>query len=89
MYTFQAPRSHLITKDPTWNVHIRIFEMAGVPVKRYRFFSKEKLDITFDDLLSDLEDAPHGSAIIVQPVGLNYTLHVILDSPQSNWTKYE
>jgi aromatic-amino-acid transaminase len=51
--------------DPTWANHPPIFGSAGVPVKTYPYFDKETNGLAFDAMLTGLDKAAPGDAVLL------------------------
>jgi len=59
--------------SPTWGNHIKIFEEAGMDVRRYRYYNSKTNRLDYDGLLEDLKDAPDASVILLHACAHNPT----------------
>lgn len=59
--------------NPTWGNHIKIFDEAGMDVRRYRYYNAATNRLDYDGLLEDLKDAPEGSVILLHACAHNPT----------------
>mmetsp|Transcript_4748 Transcript_4748/g.11952 ORF Transcript_4748/g.11952 Transcript_4748/m.11952 type:complete len:488 (+) Transcript_4748:1508-2971(+) len=59
--------------SPTWGNHIKIFEEAGMDVRRYRYYNSKTNRLDYDGLLEDLKGAPDGSVILLHACAHNPT----------------
>ena len=71
--------SHIYVPNPTWGNHIPIFQNAGLEVRKYRYYDTASSDLDYAGLLSDIGDAPAGSAVLLHacahnPTGMDPTL---------------
>lgn len=41
--------------SPSWGNHVAIFEHAGLPVNRYRYYDKDTCALDFGGLIEDLK----------------------------------
>jgi aspartate aminotransferase len=58
---------------PTWGNHDGILQTVGFEVRKYRYWSKEKLALDIDGLIADLEAAPEKSVVILHACAHNPT----------------
>jgi len=59
--------------SPTWGNHIKIFDEAGMDVRRYRYYDTTTNRLDYDGLLEDLKGAPDGSVILLHACAHNPT----------------
>ena len=59
--------------DPTWGNHIKIFEAAGMVVKKYRYLDRASNKLDADGMLADIAAAPAGSVILLHACAHNPT----------------
>jgi len=59
--------------DPTWGNHIKIFEAAGMVVKKYRYLDRASNKLDADGMLADISAAPAGSVILLHACAHNPT----------------
>lgn len=72
------PGATLWVSDTTWQVHRPIAQAAGLTLKEYCYYNAESGAATFDQLVTSLEAAQPGDAILLQvschnPTGLDLT----------------
>ncbi|CAN6805774.1 hypothetical protein HID58_050489 [Brassica napus] len=65
--------------QPTWGNHPKIFTLAGLSVKTYRYYDPSTRGLNFQGLLEDLGAAPQGSIVLLHacahnPTGVDPTL---------------
>ncbi|GAU14195.1 hypothetical protein TSUD_307550 [Trifolium subterraneum] len=65
--------------QPTWGNHPKIFTLAGLTVKTYRYYAPATRGLDFQGLLEDLGSAPSGSVVLLHacahnPTGVDPTL---------------
>ncbi|KAK8660759.1 hypothetical protein V6N13_051670 [Hibiscus sabdariffa] len=65
--------------QPTWGNHPKIFTLAGLSVKTYRYYDPTTRGLNFQGLLEDLGSAPSGSIVLLHacahnPTGVDPTL---------------
>jgi len=59
--------------SPTWGNHIKIFDEAGLDVRRYRYYDSKTNRLDYNGLIEDLKDAPDGSVILLHACAHNPT----------------
>ncbi|KAL2346907.1 hypothetical protein Fmac_000907 [Flemingia macrophylla] len=64
---------------PTWGNHPKVFTLAGLSVKAYRYYAPSTRGLDFEGLLEDLSSAPSGSIVLLHacahnPTGVDPTL---------------
>ncbi|KAG5048548.1 hypothetical protein JHK85_009651 [Glycine max] len=64
---------------PTWGNHPKVFNLAGLSVKTYRYYAPATRGLDFQGLLEDLGSAPSGSIVLLHacahnPTGVDPTL---------------
>ncbi|KAM7459387.1 hypothetical protein LguiA_036381 [Lonicera macranthoides] len=64
---------------PTWGNHTKIFNLAGLSVKTYRYYDPATRGLNFQGLLEDLGSAPSGAIVLLHacahnPTGVDPTL---------------
>jgi aromatic-amino-acid transaminase len=77
------PESTVHVSDPTWDNHLGIFEGAGFPVKRYRYYDPATKGLDFDGLLEDLRKAKPGDVVLLHACCHNPTG---VDPDWAQWT---
>ncbi|KAK3041690.1 hypothetical protein RJ639_001500 [Escallonia herrerae] len=65
--------------QPTWGNHPKIFNLAGLSVKPYRYYNPQTRGLDFQGLLEDLGAAPSGAIVLLHacahnPTGVDPTL---------------
>nr|GLL20589.1 aspartate aminotransferase, cytoplasmic-like [Ipomoea trifida] len=64
---------------PTWGNHPKVFTLAGLSVKTYRYYDPETRGLNFQGMLDDLSSAPTGAIVLLHacahnPTGVDPTL---------------
>ncbi|GMN39929.1 hypothetical protein TIFTF001_009166 [Ficus carica] len=64
---------------PTWGNHTKVFTLAGLSVKTYRYYDPASRGLNFQGLLEDLGSAPSGAIVLLHacahnPTGVDPTL---------------
>ncbi|KMZ75063.1 Aspartate transaminase [Zostera marina] len=67
---------------PTWGNHPKIFMMAGLSVKTYRYYDPTTHGLNFKGLLEDLSAAPNGAIVLLHACAHNPTG---VDPTQDQW----
>ncbi|CAK7337418.1 unnamed protein product [Dovyalis caffra] len=73
---FLAKHYHQLTiyiPNPTWGNHTKIFTLAGLSVKTYRYYDPATRGLDFQGLLEDLGAAPSGSIVLLHACAHNPT----------------
>ncbi|KAJ6295887.1 hypothetical protein OIU77_006015 [Salix suchowensis] len=73
---FLARHYHQLTiyiPNPTWGNHTKIFGLAGLSVKAYRYYDPATRGLDFQGLLEDLGAAPSGSIVLLHACAHNPT----------------
>ncbi|OAY53769.1 aspartate aminotransferase, cytoplasmic isoform X2 [Manihot esculenta] len=73
---FLARHYHQLTifiPAPTWGNHIKVFTLAGLNVKTYRYYDPATRGLDFHGLLEDLGAAPAGSIVLLHACAHNPT----------------
>ncbi|XP_068652573.1 aspartate aminotransferase, cytoplasmic [Aristolochia californica] len=65
--------------QPTWGNHPKVFTLAGLTVKSYRYYDPATRGLNFHGLLEDLRSAPSGAIVLLHacahnPTGVDPTL---------------
>ncbi|GAY48264.1 hypothetical protein CUMW_110390 [Citrus unshiu] len=65
--------------QPTWGNHPKVFTLAGLSVKSYRYYDPATRGLNFQGLLEDLGSAPAGAIVLLHacahnPTGVDPTL---------------
>ncbi|CAL9050435.1 unnamed protein product [Musa banksii] len=65
--------------QPTWGNHPKVFTLAGLSVKTYRYYDPTTRGLNFEGLLADLSAAPPGAIVLLHacahnPTGVDPTL---------------
>ncbi|KAJ0091699.1 hypothetical protein Patl1_13266 [Pistacia atlantica] len=79
---FLARHYHQLTiyiPQPTWGNHPKVFTLAGLSVKTYRYYDPATRGLNFQGLLEDLGAAPSGAIVLLHacahnPTGVDPTL---------------
>ncbi|XP_044463926.1 aspartate aminotransferase, cytoplasmic [Mangifera indica] len=79
---FLAKHYHQCTiyiPQPTWGNHPKVFTLAGLSVKTYRYYDPATRGLNFQGLLEDLGSAPAGAIVLLHacahnPTGVDPTL---------------
>ncbi|KAI3454074.1 hypothetical protein Pfo_010737 [Paulownia fortunei] len=66
--------------QPTWGNHPKVFGLAGLSVKTYRYYDPATRGLSFQGLLEDLGSAPSGAIVLLHacahnPTGVDPTTH--------------
>ncbi len=74
----QWPKTSIWVSNPTWGNHIKVFQTAGLSVRKYRYYDAARKVFELDKLLADVEKMPKGDVIFLQaathnPTGLDPT----------------
>ncbi|KAG9153185.1 hypothetical protein Leryth_020588, partial [Lithospermum erythrorhizon] len=59
--------------QPTWGNHPKIFTLAGLSVKSYRYYNPQTKGLDFEGLLEDLGAAPSGAIVLIHACAHNPT----------------
>ncbi|XP_051119475.1 aspartate aminotransferase, cytoplasmic [Andrographis paniculata] len=59
--------------QPTWGNHPKIFNLAGLSVKTYRYYDPATRGLNFQGLLEDLGSAPTGAIVLLHACAHNPT----------------
>ncbi|XP_054788259.1 aspartate aminotransferase 1 isoform X2 [Prosopis cineraria] len=59
--------------QPTWGNHPKVFTLAGLSVKTYRYYAPATRGLDFQGLLEDLGSAPSGSVVLLHACAHNPT----------------
>eukprot|EP00095_Tigriopus_kingsejongensis_P006352 maker-scaffold390_size186308-snap-gene-0.35 protein:Tk06352 transcript:maker-scaffold390_size186308-snap-gene-0.35-mRNA-1 annotation:"GOT1Sr" len=77
------PTTHVLIGKPTWLTHGPIAEATGFIVGFYRYWDPIHKRLDLAGMLEDLEEAPTGSIVILQPAAHNPTG---MDPSPKQWT---
>jgi aromatic-amino-acid transaminase len=67
------PKSTVYVTDPTWDNHIGIFEGAGFPVGRYRYYDPKTKGLDFEGMTADLSQLNSQDIVLLHPCCHNPT----------------
>jgi aspartate/tyrosine/aromatic aminotransferase len=70
---FAASGTAVYVSKPTWGTHKSIMDHAAVPIREYRYWNAEGRDLDLAGMLSDINDAPSGSVIMLHAAAHNPT----------------
>ncbi|WP_368859601.1 aminotransferase class I/II-fold pyridoxal phosphate-dependent enzyme, partial [Escherichia coli] len=56
---------------PTWGNHPKVFSLAGLSVKTYRYYDPSTRGLDFQGLLEDLGSAPSGAIVLLHACAHN------------------
>ncbi|CAA2993379.1 aspartate aminotransferase, cytoplasmic [Olea europaea subsp. europaea] len=59
--------------QPTWGNHPKVFTLAGLSVKTYRYYNPNTRGLDFEGLLEDLGNAPIGAIVLLHACAHNPT----------------
>lgn len=59
--------------QPTWGNHPKIFTLAGLSVKTYRYYNPETRGLDFEGMQEDLGSAPSGAIVLLHACAHNPT----------------
>jgi aspartate aminotransferase len=59
--------------DPTWGNHVPIMQLAGLEVRRYRYFDRTTNGLAYEAFLEDIAAAPAGSVFLLHACAHNPT----------------
>jgi aspartate/tyrosine/aromatic aminotransferase len=74
----------VVVPDPTWGNHYQIFEAAGLPVSKYRYFDAKTLGLDLEGMLADLGKLAKGTAVLLHVCAHNPTG---VDPSPAQWQK--
>jgi aspartate aminotransferase/aromatic-amino-acid transaminase len=78
----QWPEVSIWVSDPTWGNHIKVFETAGLSVKKYQYFEANQKEFDIGNLLEEIEKIPNGDVIFLQASTHNPTC---IDPEPEEW----
>lgn len=64
---------HIYVPNPTWGNHIPIFQRSGLEVRKYRYYDAENSNLDFAGMLSDIQEMPARSCILLHACAHNPT----------------
>jgi aspartate aminotransferase, mitochondrial len=67
------PKHPIYVPNPTWGNHITIFHDAGLTVKQYRYYHKETNRLDIEGMMTDIQNAPNRSIILLHACAHNPT----------------
>ncbi|XP_037808028.1 aspartate aminotransferase, mitochondrial [Lucilia sericata] len=70
---FWEGNREIYVPNPTWGNHIPIFEHAGMPVKKYRYYDPNTCGLDFKGCLDDISKIPPKSIIMLHACAHNPT----------------
>lgn len=79
---WQWPEASIWVSDPTWGNHNKVFETAGLSVKKYAYYDAARKDIQIEKMLSSIENIPNGDVIFLQASTHNPTC---IDPTPEEW----
>jgi aspartate/tyrosine/aromatic aminotransferase len=74
----QCPETKVWMPDPTWANHHQVFEAAGLAIRRYPYFDRQRNQVDFESMLAAVEDIPPGDVVLLHgcchnPTGADLT----------------
>jgi len=67
------PQRTIYIPQPTWGNHAKLFPLAGLSVKTYRYYDPPTRGLNFQGLLEDLSSAPLGAIVLLHACAHNPT----------------
>eukprot|EP00834_Sanchytrium_tribonematis_P000054 NODE_2_length_91304_cov_0.692462.p54 type:complete len:185 gc:universal NODE_2_length_91304_cov_0.692462:10830-10276(-) len=61
----------VLISNPTWANHRAIFECVGLKVEEYRYYDPSTRGLAFNDMKTDIMNAPNGSVILLHACAHN------------------
>ncbi|WP_158940141.1 amino acid aminotransferase [Burkholderia sp. S171] len=77
------PSSSVYVSDPTWDNHVGIFEGAGFPVRKYRYYDSATKGLDLDGMLADLRKLKPKDVVVLHACCHNPTG---VDLEPAQWT---
>ncbi|KAL2643079.1 hypothetical protein R1flu_010666 [Riccia fluitans] len=68
--------------SPTWGNHLKIFPLAGLEARTYRYYDPRTKGLDYEGMLEDLRAAPNGSILLLHACAHNPTG---VDPSQEQW----
>jgi aspartate aminotransferase/aromatic-amino-acid transaminase len=62
----QWPENSIWVSDPTWANHIKVFQTAGLSVRKYHYYDVSRKEFNLGKLLAGIEKIPNGEVIFLQ-----------------------
>lgn len=81
---FYPKGKKIFIPTPSWANHNAVFQDAGLEVEKYRYYDKNTIGLDFDGMVTDLEAAPEGSAVLLHACAHNPTG---IDPSEEQWKK--
>lgn len=74
----QSPETKVWMPDPTWANHHQVFEAAGLAMRQYAYFDRQRHCVDFEAMLAALENAPQADVVLLHgcchnPTGADLT----------------
>jgi aromatic-amino-acid transaminase len=74
----QWPDTKVWMPDPTWANHHQVFEAAGLAIRQYPYFDRQRNRVDFGAMLAAVEDIPQGDVVLLHgcchnPTGADLT----------------
>ena len=78
----QWPGTPIWVSDPTWGNHIKVFETAGLTVRKFPYYDASRKTFDLEALLANIEAIPDGNVIFFQGSTHNPTC---IDPEPEDW----
>jgi aspartate aminotransferase/aromatic-amino-acid transaminase len=78
----QWPETSIWVSDPTWANHIKVFQTAGLSIRKYHYYDVPRKEFDLGKLLADIEKIPNGEVIFLQASTHNPTC---IDPNPEDW----
>lgn len=74
----QSPETKVWMPEPTWANHYQVFEAAGLAIRQYAYFDRQRNCVDFEAMLAALENAPQADVVLLHgcchnPTGADLT----------------
>jgi aspartate aminotransferase/aromatic-amino-acid transaminase len=78
----QWPDASIWVSDPTWGNHVKVFQTAGMSVRKYKYYNPATKTLELGKLLADIDKIPSGDVIFFQASTHNPTC---IDPDPDEW----
>ncbi|BBN09054.1 aspartate aminotransferase, cytoplasmic [Marchantia polymorpha subsp. ruderalis] len=68
--------------SPTWGNHLKIFPLAGLETRTYRYYNPKTRGLDYEGMIEDLRAAPNGAVVLLHACAHNPTG---VDLTQEEW----
>lgn len=81
---FYPTAKKIYIPTPSWANHNAVLKDSGLEVVKYRYYNKDTIGLDFDGMMTDLQQAPDGSIILLHACAHNPTG---IDPTQEQWRR--